>query len=76
MVETIEYDVISDSQKLIVGDIVSKIEAIDELLSLIQTERATSESKFKIRENLLRAEKMNLTQEMRKIRKARLIWHG
>ena len=68
----IQYDLIDDTKKLKVADIISKREAIEGALADIQTERATAELAWKAKEQSLRAESNKLTEELRNMRKATL----
>ena len=70
---TITYDIIDDTKKGKVTDLLSKKEAIDAVLANIQTERATVELAWKKKEQELRAERNRLTGELRKLRKATLV---
>ena len=69
---TITYDIIDDTKKGQVTDLISKKEAIDAVLANIQTERATVELAWKKKEQEIRAERNRLTVELRKLRKATL----
>ena len=69
---TIEYDPIDDAKKLQVADILSKRESVEGALADIQTERATAEIGWKVKEQSLRTESNKLTEEIRQIRKATL----
>ena len=66
----IHYNEIDDNSKLVVADILSKRESIDGTLADIQTERATAEIGWKVKEQELNAEKNKLTQDIRNIRVA------
>jgi len=68
----IHYDVITDTAKLQVADILSKREAVEGTLADIQTERATAELARKGKEQELQAEMNKLTAEIRKLRTATL----
>lgn len=66
----ITYDEITDTNKKIFTDILSKREAIDAALADLQTERATADIARTVKEQELNAEKNRLTEEIRKMRKA------
>lgn len=68
----ITYDDITPEKKGQVTDLLSKREAIDSALADIQTERATAEVGWAVKEQELKTEQNRLTEELRKLRKATL----
>ena len=68
----ISYDELNEVNKGQVTDLLSKREAIDSALADIQTERASTEVGWSVKEQELKAEQNRLTEELRKLRKATL----
>lgn len=68
----ISYDELNEVNKGKVTDLLSKREAIDSALADIQTERASTEVGWSVKEQELKAEQNRLTEELRKLRKATL----
>ncbi len=68
----ISYDELNEVNKGKVTDLLSKREAIDYALADIQTERASTEVGWSVKEQELKAEQNRLTEELRKLRKATL----
>lgn len=69
----ITYDNITPEKTGQVTDLLSKREAIDAALADIQTERATVEVGWSVKEQELKTEQNRLTEELRKLRKATLV---
>lgn len=66
----ITYDDLTTAKKGQVTDLLSKREAVDAELANIQTERATADVAWTIKEQELKAEQNRLTEDLRKLRKA------
>ena len=69
----INYNSITDTQKLEIADVLSKLEAIDGALADIQTTRAAAEIGYATKEQALKAEKNVLLAAMRAIRTAEIV---
>jgi len=67
---SIEYNTLDNAALLNTADIMSKREAIEGELEIIQNERATAQITWTEREQSLKAERNRLIAEMRTARKA------
>ena len=65
---TITYTNLTNDQKLETADLLQKLESIEGALADIQTERATAETTWVVKEQELRTEKNKLLQSVRDIR--------
>lgn len=66
----IEYNVIDNTERLAIADLLSKKEAVDGELEIVQNERAVAQIGWAAKEESLKAEKNKIIAEMRMIRKA------
>ena len=69
----IQFDELTDEQKLAAAEAVQRMEAIEAMLADIATERAENEIGFAAREQELKAAKNIAKETMRNIRKARKV---
>ena len=69
---TIEYDTLTDTDKLEIADMLSKIESIDALIAKVEDEHATAEEEWRAKDAELQTEKANLVITIQKKREARI----
>jgi len=67
---TINFTELNDTQKMEAADLIQKIESLDGALADVQTERATAEVDWVVKEEEIKAEKNKMKENMRNIRKA------
>lgn len=73
MAKEIQFEDLTQAQALEVADLTQKLEALDALLAVVQTERAAKDAEWRDRENYVRAEKTQVVLQVRAIRQAQVV---